>query len=72
MILIYPMEKGLKFSEKAESKAVNESSYKKLVGILTYLTATRPDLSYPDNYLLNYTGSNKLNNGQQQRGCYNM
>jgi len=40
------MEKGLKLLANTNSKAVNESVYRQLVGSLIYLTATRPDLSY--------------------------
>jgi hypothetical protein len=41
-----PMEKRLKFSSNTDSKAVNESVYRKLVGNLIYLIETRPDLSF--------------------------
>lgn len=45
-ILSTPMEKGLKLLAKNDYKEVNESVYMQLVGILIYLIATRPDLSY--------------------------
>ena len=41
-----PMEKGLKLSARTNSKEINESVYKQLVGNLIYLTTTRPDLSF--------------------------
>jgi hypothetical protein len=41
-----PMEKGSKLSTNTNSKAVNESIYRKLVGILIYLTATTPNLGF--------------------------
>lgn len=44
MISSTPMEKGMKLSTKYDSKAVNESVYRKLVGRLIYLIATKPDL----------------------------
>jgi hypothetical protein len=49
-----PMEKGLKLSAKTNSKVVNESVYRKLVGSLIdliHLTATRPDLHYVVSYI---------------------
>jgi hypothetical protein len=46
-----PMEKGLKLSAKTNSKAINESVYRQLVGSLIYLTATRPNLSYAVSYI---------------------
>lgn len=45
------MEKELKLSAKTKSKVVNESVYGKLVGLLIYLTATRPDLHYVVSYI---------------------
>ena len=45
------MEKGFKLLAKTNSKAVNESVYRQLVGSLIYLTATRPDLSYEVNFI---------------------
>ena len=41
-----PMEKGMKLSDKTDSKAVSESLYRQLVGSLIYLTTTRPDPSF--------------------------
>jgi hypothetical protein len=40
------MEKGMKLLAKTDSKVVNKSEYRKLVGDLIYLTTTRPDLSF--------------------------
>jgi hypothetical protein len=45
------MEKGPKLSAKTDSKAVNESIYKQLVGILIYLTATRPYFNYAMSFI---------------------
>ena len=40
------MEKGLKLSDKTDSKASNESMYRQLVENLIYLATTMPGLSY--------------------------
>ncbi|XP_057868701.2 secreted RxLR effector protein 161-like [Cryptomeria japonica] len=45
------MEKGLELSAKSGSPVENKSDFRKLVGSLIYLTATRPDLSYAMRYI---------------------
>jgi hypothetical protein len=49
-----PMEKGMKLSAKTDSKAVSESLYRQLVGILIYLTSTRPDLSFAVSFIFRF------------------
>lgn len=41
-----PVEVGLKLSEDDDSKFVDPTLYRSLVGSLMYLTATRPDITY--------------------------
>jgi hypothetical protein len=55
-----PMEKGLKLSAKTDSKAVNESVYRQLVGSLIYLTTTRPDLSYVVSFISRFMTTSKV------------
>jgi hypothetical protein len=55
-----PMEKGLKLSANTDSKGVNESIYRQLVGSLIYLTATRPDLSYAMSVISKFTTTSKV------------
>ena len=49
-----PMEKGMKLSAKTNSKVVSESLYRQLVGILIYLTSTRPDLSFVVSFIFRF------------------
>jgi hypothetical protein len=55
-----PMEKGLKLSAKTDSKAVNESIYRQLVGSLIYLTTTRPDLSFTVSFISRFMTTPKV------------
>ncbi|BBG96443.1 hypothetical protein Prudu_005245, partial [Prunus dulcis] len=41
----FPMEKGLKLSDKGELQK-DLAHYRRLVGCLIYLTITRPDITY--------------------------
>jgi hypothetical protein len=55
-----PMEKGLKLSAKTDSKAVNESVSRKIVGSLIYLIATRPNLSYAMSFISKFMIAQKI------------
>lgn len=46
-----PMENQLKLSKKSLSPPVNATKYRKVVGILRYLTHTRPDITYDVGYV---------------------
>jgi len=48
--LYTPMEKGLKFAAKADSKPANESIFKEIKSMI-YLTTPRPDLSFAIVYI---------------------
>ena len=54
------MEKGLKLLARDDSKTVNESVYRKLVGSLIYLTATRPDLSFVVSFISRFRSAPKV------------
>ena len=41
-----PVIRGLKLSKDDEGSTVDPMMFKRLVGILMYLTATRPDIMY--------------------------
>eukprot|EP01018_Ginkgo_biloba_P026365 Gb_33186 [translate_table: standard] len=43
---ITPITMGVKLSKEDESKKVDSTLYKSLVGSLMYLTTTRPDIMY--------------------------
>lgn len=55
-----PMEEGLKLLAKVDSKAVKESIYGKLVGSLTYLTTTRPALSFVVSFISRFMATPKV------------
>ena len=55
-----PMEKGMKLSAKSDSKGVNESIYRKLVGSLIYLTTTRPNLSFVVSFISRFMSAPKV------------
>jgi hypothetical protein len=55
-----PMEKGLKLSTNTNSKEINESNYKQLVGSLIYLIATTLDLSYAVSFISRFTIASKV------------
>jgi hypothetical protein len=55
-----PMEKALKLSSNTNSKAINESVYKKLVSSLIYLIATRPDLSFIVSFISRFMTAPKV------------
>lgn len=47
----FPMEQGIKLDNCTESEKVDASRYRRLVGRLLYLQATRPDIAYSVNIL---------------------
>ena len=55
-----PMEKVLKLLAKFDSKAVNESVSKQVVGSLIYLTTSRPDLSFFVSYISRFVSTPKV------------
>eukprot|EP01018_Ginkgo_biloba_P000011 Gb_36864 [translate_table: standard] len=44
--LATPVDVGIKLSRNEESKSVNTTLYRQLIGSLIYLTSTRPDIAY--------------------------
>ena len=46
-----PMEVHLKLQEETEGKQVSSTNFRSLIGSLTYLMNTRPDLTYSVSYL---------------------
>nr|XP_043611887.1 uncharacterized mitochondrial protein AtMg00810-like [Erigeron canadensis] len=48
---VFPMEQNLKLDQCTESHKVDAALYRRLVGRLLYLQATRPDLAYAVNIL---------------------
>lgn len=49
-----PMEFGLKLSKAEDEQEVDEKSYRRMIGCLTYLLHTRPDLSFSVGILSRY------------------
>eukprot|EP00253_Pinus_taeda_P026732 PITA_26732 len=54
-----PMEPGFKFSAQSSSLPVDETLFRKLVGSLIYLTATRPDISFAVSYISRFMSAPK-------------
>jgi hypothetical protein len=54
-----PIPLGTKLRKKDEGPIVDPTLYKSLVGILLYLTATRPDIMYAANLVSKYMESPK-------------
>eukprot|EP01018_Ginkgo_biloba_P015018 Gb_14660 [translate_table: standard] len=55
-----PMETGLKLTANEESKKVDETLYRQLVGTLIYLTYTRPDISFVVNFISRFMTAPKV------------
>ncbi|XP_022031129.1 uncharacterized mitochondrial protein AtMg00810-like [Helianthus annuus] len=51
-----PMEQNLKIGPDLEEEKVDASSYRRLIGKLLYLQATRPDITYSVNVLSQFVG----------------
>nr|KAJ0209320.1 hypothetical protein LSAT_V11C400213930 [Lactuca sativa] len=47
----FPMEQNLKLDQSKDSPAVDASQYRRLIGRLLYLQATRPDIAFSVNIL---------------------
>ena len=54
-----PIEFGTKLSKEDKGPIVNSTLYKKLVGSLMYLIATRPNISYAVSYISRFSESPK-------------
>lgn len=52
----FPMEQNLKLDKREDEARVDESQYRRLVGRLLYLQATRPDIVYAVNVLSQFVG----------------
>ena len=48
---------GTKLSKNDDGPIMNSTIYKRMVGILTYLTTTRPDLIYNFNFISRFMES---------------
>ncbi|KAD6119214.1 hypothetical protein E3N88_10485 [Mikania micrantha] len=57
----FPMEQNLKLSDGAEEERVDASMYRRLVGKLLYLQATRPDITYAVNLLSQFVADPREN-----------
>lgn len=55
-----PMETGLKLTANEESKKVDETLYRQLVGSLIYLTYTRPNISFAVNFISRFITAPKV------------
>ncbi len=51
-----PIVPGCKLNKNIEGKATNETYFKKIVGSLMYLTATRPDIMFATSLISRYMG----------------
>ncbi|KAJ0534952.1 putative RNA-directed DNA polymerase [Helianthus annuus] len=52
----FPMEKNLKLGKCEEEPKIDSNQYRRLVGKLLYLQATRPDIAYAVNVLSQFVG----------------
>ncbi|KAM0044971.1 putative RNA-directed DNA polymerase [Helianthus debilis subsp. tardiflorus] len=52
----FPMEQGLKLDKGEDEQRVNAGQYRRLIGRLLYLQATRPDIAYSVNVLSQFVG----------------
>jgi hypothetical protein len=59
----------MKLSAKNDSKAINESVYRKLVGSSIYLTNSRPHLSYIVSFISKFMTMSKVEHWIAQREC---
>ena len=59
-----PIVMGMKLSQDEKGSNVNPTLYKKLVGSLMYLTATRPDITYGVSLISRFMNSPKVSHWQ--------
>ncbi|KAM0024789.1 putative RNA-directed DNA polymerase [Helianthus debilis subsp. tardiflorus] len=52
----FPMEQGLKLDKEENEQRVDAGQYRRLIGRLLYLQATRPDITYAVNVLSQFVG----------------
>ena len=62
-----PMQQNVKLSCADDSKEVNATMYRQMVGSLNYLTTTRPDIAYSVSVLSQFMANLKKAIGMQQR-----
>ena len=55
-----PMEKGMKLSAKLDSKLINDSIFRQLMGSLICLTTTRPSLDFAISYISRFMTQSKV------------
>ena len=56
----FPMEQNLKLDKRSDKERVDENQYRRLVGRLLYLQATRPDIIYAVNILSQFVGDPRV------------
>ncbi|KAK1416343.1 hypothetical protein QVD17_32133 [Tagetes erecta] len=57
----FPMEPNLKLDKGEEEEKVDANQYRRLIGRLLYLQATRPDIAYSVNVLSQFVGDPRRN-----------
>ncbi|GJS30953.1 uncharacterized mitochondrial protein-like protein [Tanacetum coccineum] len=57
----FPIEQGLKLDKGESESRVNASQYRRLIGRLLYLQATRPDITYSVNILSQFVADPRNN-----------
>ncbi|KAD4584618.1 hypothetical protein E3N88_22219 [Mikania micrantha] len=60
----FPMEPGLRLTKEDDSREVNATEYRKIIGCLRYLTHTRPDLLYAVGYTSRYMQTPRVTHQQ--------
>ncbi|GKB38125.1 putative RNA-directed DNA polymerase [Tanacetum coccineum] len=64
----FPIEQGLKLDKGESESRVNASQYRRLIGRLLYLQATRPDITYSVNILSQFVADPR-NNHLEAANC---
>ena len=62
-----PIALGTKLTKNGDEATVNNTLYKQMVGILMYLTATRPDLMYDFSLISRFMESPKTLTGKLEK-----